>query len=150
MNPFRMSKTGLTDRSKLLSRGHTTGCYTDINIQVPCGPGNQTGGQARDWGWRNKYFAPKLHHTHLQKLTHSNPPLPLPSPPSPTDGRYGAQGYEPLVEYQNKRKTIWRRTRRHRRIKTGIQTGKEIMVDNHIAYNPVTPIYITPMLAISN
>ena len=73
MNPFRTSKSGLTAGFKSWSQGCTTECSAELNPQVPCVPRNQNGCRSRDWVWCSKYLAPKLHFTHLRKLTHLNP-----------------------------------------------------------------------------
>ena len=122
MNLFATSQVGLTEGLQSRSRGLTTEFYAELDPHIPCGPGNRNRRRARDWYWHSKYFASKLYRVHLRKLTHPNRPLLLVLTPLPhTDGCYAAQQHKPWGEYQSKKKTIWKGTKRHRRIKTGIQ-----------------------------
>ena len=98
----------------------------ELNPQVPRGPGKHSKCQAQDWDWHSKKFTPKLHRAHQCELTYFNPPFPLVlRPHPPTKGQNGAQGYLPIGEYQSKKKTIWKGTRRHWRIKTRIWHKKQ-------------------------
>ena len=126
-----MLRFGLTTGSQSRSRGCTPGCYTEIGIQVPYGPGIQNGSQVRDRSCRNKFLAQKWFYTHLSKLTHSNTPPPqfcatqfacATFPQPTTDGRNRNYGYVPRREIWHKKQDIWRGARRLRRIMTGIQS----------------------------
>ena len=148
-----MLKIGLTAGFQSMSWGCTHGYSTKLKSQVPCWPGIQTGCWFWDWGWRNKFPAPRYVCAHLRNLTYLNLPLLFITQNAshakhPAHTPWRMYGTELTCTYPDKDlgvkiQVMWRGERRLWRIVNWIRHKKQRFWQDiktqatHIAYNKV-------------